>query len=201
MFSGIIQKLGEIVDVSREDDGSGRLLIQCDLWSEPLIPGESIANNGVCLTLTGIQGQTLSFDVLDETFNKTNLGALKKGDIVNLERALRVGDVIGGHFVTGHIDGTGITSAWDQQGRDYIWRIECSNTMTKGMVPKGSISCDGISLTIVDLTEHEFSVHIIPHTVENTNLKRAKVGSKVNLETDMLGKYVARSIEGLNLRK
>jgi len=201
MFSGIVQKLGEVHDVNRKDDGSGRMQIHCDLWPEPLVPGESIANNGVCLTLTSIQDRTLSFDILDETFNKTNLGTLKRGDLVNLERALRVGDVIGGHFVTGHVDGTGITSGWEQQGRDYIWRIESSSTMTRGMVPKGSVTCDGISLTIVDLTDHGFSVHIIPHTVENTNLKRAKIGTMVNLETDMLGKYVARSIEALNLRK
>jgi len=201
MFSGIIQKLGSICMVSRGVDGSGRLSIECDPWQDSLIPGESMAHNGVCLTLTGVEGRQLSFDVLDETFNKTNLGDLKPGDVVNLERALRVGDVIGGHFVTGHIDSTGITTGWEQHGRDFIWRIECPATMTKGMVPKGSIACDGISLTIVDLTDRDFTVHIIPHTVENTNLMRVKVGNKVNLETDMLGKYVARSIEGLNLRK
>jgi len=194
MFSGIVQQVGRIESVVRAADGSGSLIISCEPWPEPLTIGESISNNGVCLTLTGITGNKLSFDLLDETFKKTNLGDLKSGDAVNLERALRVGEVIGGHFVTGHVDGVGITTAWEPKGRDFIWRISCSKTMTDGLVPKGSISCDGISLTIVDLIDGEFSVHIIPHTIECTNLCQSRVGHKVNLETDMLGKYVARLI-------
>ena len=194
MFSGIIQKVGIVENVVRANDGSGRLHISCDPWTEPLTIGESIANNGVCLTLTGISGHVLSFDLLDETFNRTNLGDMQKGDPINLERALRVGDVIGGHFVTGHVDGFGVTSAWEPHGRDFIWRITCDKAITDGMVPKGSICCDGISLTIVDLADGAFTVHIIPHTVEETNLRSVKVGQKVNLETDMLGKYVARLI-------
>jgi len=194
MFSGIVQKLGRLEKVVRGADGSGQLHVSCALWPETLVPGESIANNGVCLTLTKASGNELSFDLLDETFNRTNLGDLKVGDLVNLERALRVGEVIGGHFVTGHVDGVGVTSAWESHGRDFIWRIACGKSMTDGMVPKGSISCDGISLTIVDLKDGEFSVHIIPHTVEHTNLQQVTVGRKVNLETDMLGKYVARLV-------
>lgn len=194
MFSGIIQKVGIINKVERSADGSGRLKIQFDPWPEPIVMGESIANNGVCLTVTGIQGNAISFDLLDETFNRTNLGDLKEGDLINLERSLRLGDTIGGHFVTGHVDGVGVTSAWEPHGRDFIWRIQCPGAITDGMVPKGSISCDGISLTIVDLKDGEFSVHIIPHTIECTNLQRAAAGQKVNLETDMLGKYVARLV-------
>lgn len=201
MFSGIIQKLGEVVEVTRKPDGSGRLIITCDPWMDPLAEGESIANNGVCLTLVAVDGKTLAFDVLDETFNKTNLGDLGQGDVVNLERALRVGDVIGGHFVTGHVDGTGKTSKWERRGRDFVWHIDCPEELTRGMVPKGSIACDGISLTIVDLTDHGFAVHIIPHTVEFTNLIRVQIGSRVNLETDMLGKYVTRSMAGSGFRK
>lgn len=192
MFSGIIQKLGTIRSVERQHDGSGRLVMTCEPWPEPVQPGESIANNGVCLTVTSSSGPELSFDVLDETFNKTNLGDLRPGDVINLERALRVGDVIGGHFVTGHVDGVGVTSAWEPHGRDFIWRIACDRSITDGMVPKGSIACDGISLTIVDLADGVFSMHIIPHTVEATNLRQVRVGANVNLECDMLGKYVRK---------
>lgn len=194
MFSGIIQQVGHIRSVERNADGSGRLTIQCASWSQPLVMGESIANNGVCLTVTGIHDADVSFDLLDETFKRTNLGDLRAGDLVNLERSLRVGDTIGGHFVTGHVDGTGVTSALEPHGRDLVWRIRCANVLTDGMVPKGSIACDGISLTIVDLRDGEFSVHLIPHTIAHTNLQRAAVGQRVNLEADMLGKYVAKLV-------
>jgi riboflavin synthase len=193
MFSGIIQKVGKIEKVERAPDGSGRLTMSCEPWPQPIQLGESIANNGVCLTVTHMDHNTFSFDLLDETFKKTNLGDLKPGDLVNLERALRVGDVIGGHFVTGHVDGVGVTSAWEPIGRDFIWRIQCPIAITDGMVPKGSIALDGISLTIVDLADGAFSVHIIPHTVTHTNLSRIRVGLPVNLETDMLGKYALKA--------
>jgi riboflavin synthase len=194
MFSGIIQKVGVIETVERAADGSGRLTMRCEPWPEPVQLGESIANNGCCLTVTRVENDSFSFDLLDETFKKTNLGDLKAGDLINLERSLRVGDVIGGHFVSGHVDGVGVTSGWEPQGRDFIWRITCDRAITDGMVPKGSICCDGISLTIVDLADGEFSMHIIPHTVACTNLQRAMVGQKVNLEMDMLGKYVAKLV-------
>lgn len=198
MFSGIIQQVGKIKNVIRDSDGSGRLVIETKPWNTKLALGESIANNGVCLTITDINLSddkcVLSFDLLNETFVRTNLGDLKTGDPVNLERALGAGELIGGHFVTGHVDGVGTTTAWEPNGRDFIWRISCSREMALGMVPKGSIACDGISLTIVDLDNESFSVHIIPHTVENTNLCVAKVGQQVNLETDMIGKYVARLV-------
>jgi riboflavin synthase len=195
MFSGIIQKIGVVREVMRRKDGSGRLTIHSEPWTPALVVGESIANNGVCLTVTKSEGPDFTFDLLDETFNKTNLGDLRLDDLVNLERALRMGDTIGGHFVSGHVDGTGTTSAWEPVGHDFIWRIRCPKAITDGMVPKGSIAIDGISLTIVDLTDGEFSVHIIPHTVSHTNLLRVHVGQKVNLETDMLGKYVARLVK------
>lgn len=194
MFSGIIQKVGVIEKVDRAADGSGRLTMRCEPWPEPVQLGESIANNGCCLTVTKVEGDSFSFDLLDETFNKTNLGDLKAGDLINLERSLRVGDVIGGHFVSGHVDGVGVTSAWEPHGRDFIWRIACDSAITDGMVAKGSICCDGISLTVVDLADGSFSMHIIPHTVASTNLQRAAVGQKVNLEMDMLGKYVAKLV-------
>ena len=170
MFSGIVQKIGSIKSIVRKPDGSGRLTVHSEPWSSPLVVGESIANNGVCLTVTQVNGQDFSFDVLDETFNKTNLGDLRMEDIVNLERALRVGDVIGGHFVTGHVDGTGVTSAWEPNGRDFIWCVHCPKALTDGMVPKGSIAIDGISLTIVAKDPESFSVSLVQYTQEHTNL-------------------------------
>lgn len=201
MFSGIVQKVGTVVRVDRNKDGSGRLLVDAAAWDTPIVAGESIANNGVCLTVTKTEGSVMAFDLLHETFERTNLGDLASGSLVNLERALRVGDVVGGHFVTGHVDGYGITTAWQPHGRDFIWRISCARSLSLGMVPKGSIACDGISLTIVDLADDAFSVHIIPHTVEYTNLKSVAIGQKVNLETDMLGKYVTRAVAALDLTK
>lgn len=192
MFSGIIQQVGEVKSVTRGRDGSGTLAIHHRPWHTAIEIGESIANNGICLTVTTCTEHSLAFDVLNETFTRTNLGDLVPGSLVNLERALRAGEVIGGHFVTGHVDGVGTTTAWEPHGRDFIWRIQCPKSMTDGMVPKGSIACDGISLTVVDLIDGEFSVHIIPHTVAGTNLRKAAVGQRVNLETDMLGKYVLK---------
>jgi len=194
MFSGIVQQVGEVKSVTRHRDGSGSLTVHHRPWNTSIEIGESIANNGICLTTTACTTDSLSFDVLDETFVRTNLGDLVPGSLVNLERALRAGDVIGGHFVTGHVDGVGTTTAWQSHGRDYIWRIQCPKIITDGMVPKGSIACDGISLTVVDLIDGEFSVHIIPHTVAGTNLRKAMVGQRVNLETDMLGKYVQKAM-------
>lgn len=194
MFSGIIEKLGTLHSVQRSESGDGRLEVACDPWDQPYQLGESIAVNGVCLTLTASGGGILGFDLLDETFRKTNLGDQAPGDRVNLERSLRLGDTIGGHFVTGHVDGVGTTHAMTPVGRDWIWSIHCGPDLLRGMVPKGSIACDGISLTIVDLTEQGFTVHIIPHTWEQTTVQHHKPGTRVNLEADMLGKYVQRYV-------
>ncbi len=195
MFSGIIEKKGQVKSIVRRDK-DGVLVIDGGTWDRELVIGESIAVNGVCLTLTRHEKGLLSFDVLNETFERTNLGDHQPGMPVNLERSLRVGDTVGGHFVTGHVDGTGVTDSFTPVGRDRIWKIACGEDLTAGMVPKGSIACDGISLTIVDLGPGFFTVHLIPHTCEVTNLSAAKPGNRVNLETDMLGKYVKRILTG-----
>ncbi len=195
MFTGIIQKTGKIVEI-RRSGGSGRLVIEASPWKSPLVLGESIAVNGCCLTVAAMDGSQLSFDVLDETFRKTSLGEKRSGQKVNLERALCVGDSLGGHFVTGHVDGIGEVREIKQIGRDWSFRINASSELLRGMVPKGSIALDGISLTIVELTGEYFSVHIIPHTIEETALGGLKSGATVNLETDMIGKYVQRFLRG-----
>ncbi|HMP72458.1 MAG TPA: riboflavin synthase [Kiritimatiellia bacterium] len=197
MFSGIVQTLGRVDEVKREADGSGILRIAAKDWQESFALGESIAVNGVCLTLTSVEEGVFRFDLLDETFKKTNLGDRVPGDPVNLERSLKVGDLIGGHFVSGHVDGVGVTESVTEVGRDWIWRVKTTPEMLQGMVPKGSISCDGISLTLVDLTEDAFTVHIIPHTWEKTTVHIARPGYRVNLELDMLGKYVKRCFEAM----
>ncbi len=191
MFTGIVQKLGKVVSVERSG-GAGRLTIEAAPWATPLELGESIGVQGVCLTLIKASGSALSFDLLNETFEKTNLGDKKAGSLVNLERALRVGDAIGGHFVTGHVDGVGVLRSITPVGRDWVLEVQSPAERLLEMVTKGSIAIDGISLTLVDLKPDSFTVHIIPHTYQQTTVHALRPGDRINLETDMLGKYVHR---------
>ena len=191
MFTGLVQRTGTLL--AREvSGGSGRLTLQAGNWDSPLVQGESISVQGVCLTLVESAGPVLHFDVLRETFERSSLGQKKVGQRLNLERALRMGDALGGHIVTGHVDGVGRLNGLKPVGRDRAAEIECDKELLADMVSKGSIACDGVSLTIVDLGDHSFVVHIIPHTWESTSFSELAVGSAVNLETDVLGKYVRR---------
>jgi riboflavin synthase len=200
MFTGLVQKTGKLL--ARElSGGSGRLSLQANGWDTPLVRGESISVQGVCLTLVEFGGSVLRFDVLQETLERTSIGLKKPGQRLNLERALRMGDALGGHIVTGHVDGVGRVRGLKQIGRDRAVEIECEQPLLADMVLKGSIACDGISLTIVDLNDHSFVVHIIPHTWETTSFSELKVGEKVNLETDVLGKYVRRILAGGSQKK
>ncbi len=174
---------------------SGRLTVKTGGWAPPIVLGESIAVEGVCLTVVDWDSSTVTFDVLMETFRRTCLSARKVGDLLNLERALRLGDAMGGHVVTGHVDGTGTIRALTRAGRDWVVEVACAPDLLAGMVPKGSIALNGISLTLAELRAESFTVHIIPHTWENTSLAHASVGQAVNLETDILGKYVARLLQ------
>ncbi len=195
MFTGIVQRLGHIVDI-RMEGTAGRITMQPNRpFDRPVKLGDSIAVNGTCLTVAAMDGGKLMFDVLGETFDKTNLGEKTPGDVVNLEQALALGDTLGGHIVTGHVDGTGTVSKIDQVGRDWKFTIECSRDMQMLMVYKGSIALDGISLTVAELTDHGFVVHIIPHTIQETDMSEFKVGTKINLEADILGKHVQRILE------
>lgn len=193
MFTGIIQKKGRVVAVERSG-GPGRLAVAASPWERPLTIGESIAVEGVCLTLTGHRQDVLQFDLLNETFERTNLGDKRNGQHVNLERALRVGDELGGHFVTGHVDGVGTLRKLTPIGRDWILDVACAQELLAQMVVKGSIAVAGVSLTLVEVRRDGFTVHLIPHTWAETSLSELRPGDKVNLETDMLGKYVLRSI-------
>lgn len=196
MFTGLIQKIGRVVSVSvgAED---GRIVVQAEEpWDWPLSVGESISVSGACLTLVSSKDDRLVFDALQETFRRTNLGQKRAGDRVNIERALRAGDALGGHIVTGHVDGVGITRAIRRAGRDWVLEIEVGPGLLDGLVTKGSVACDGASLTIADLKGKTFRVHIIPHTWEHTALSDLKAGGAVNIETDILGKYVKRLLPG-----
>lgn len=192
MFTGLIQKIGTVKRISR---GSGLVLeIGFEPWARPLEKGESVAVNGVCLTVVNFDGRRFTADVLRETESRTGLGELVPGAKVNLERALRAGDPMGGHIVQGHVDCRGAVLAKEPKGRDFRLRIACGRVLAAQSVVKGSITVDGVSLTITGVGEDWLSVDLIPTTAAETTLGAKKVGDKVNLEGDVLGKYVAKSI-------
>lgn len=192
MFTGLIQKTGTVKRISR---GSGLVLeIGFEPWARPLEKGESVAVNGVCLTVVNFDERRFTADVLKETESRTGLGELVPGAKVNLERALRAGDPMGGHIVQGHVDCRGTVLAKEPKGRDFRLRIACGRVLAAQSVVKGSVTVDGVSLTITGVGEDWLSVDLIPTTAAETTLGAKKVGDKVNLEGDVLGKYVAKSI-------
>ena len=199
MFSGIVEARGTVAEVRPEPPGC-RLIVR-----EPKIAGQtrvadSISVNGCCLTVIEVEGPTFGFQAGPETLARTNLGDLKPGAFVNLERALAVGERLGGHFVTGHIDGVGtLQSRQDHGDWSFFW-FELPQRLSRQMASKGSIAVDGVSLTIVDSGPDRFSVALIPYTLAVTTLGPLQVGQKVNLETDVLAKYVERLIEARGWR-
>ena len=191
MFTGLVQQVGRLERISFQGD-AGRLELSAR-FDAPLQIGESVAVNGACLTLVEQRGETLVFDVLRETFDKTALRDKVPGAPLNLERALRLGDPLGGHLVSGHVDGTGDVRRIEAAGRDKVLAVAAPALIAE-IVPKGSIAIDGISLTVVDVVSGDgtFSVHVIPHTWSQTALSALAPGARVNLETDLIGKYVRR---------
>lgn len=194
MFTGIIQKLGMITELDLKDKW-GRIVINAGEWDRPVEAGESVAVSGICLTVTRLTGHQLHFDVLRETFEKTNLGAKKVGGVMNLERALRWGDPMGGHIVIGHVDGVGTVRSIEPVGRDWRFEFSCPPDLMHGMVYKGSVGIDGVSLTLAEVRSDSVVVHIIPFTYEHTSFGRYEVGDPVNVEVDILGKFVRRYVE------
>ena len=194
MFTGLIQQIGTLA--RRETVAGGlRLVFEGAPWNPPLTMGESMAVNGACLTIAQIQGKNFAGDILQETLDRTTLGGKRPGTALNLERALRLGEPLGGHMVTGHVDGIGTVMSLQVKGRDWILRVTCGTDLLRGMVLKGSIAIDGVSLTITELDEHSFAVVLIPFTCERTALGKLKAGNSVNLETDVIGKHVRRTLE------
>jgi len=195
MFTGLIQRVGRLAD--RQVRGTGaRLTIEHAPWETMLVLGESVAVMGACLTVTAREPGWFSCDALAETLDRTTLGRLAVGRAVNLERALRVGDRLGGHFVSGHVDGLGTVEELRPAGADRILRIACDPDLARGMVWKGSIAIDGVSLTLTAAEAAGLEVNLIPLTWEETTLGTLTPGTRVNLETDMIGKYVQRYLGG-----
>ncbi|MCL4477447.1 MAG: riboflavin synthase [Nitrospirae bacterium] len=191
MFTGIIVELGEAASLSRKQSGAS-LAIAAGALAKDAALGDSIAINGACLTVVSRHGNILSFDLSDETLRSTNLGQLKPGDRVNLEPSLKADGKLGGHFVTGHVDAVGRIRSKNLVGNTFEITVEAPEKVTGLLVEKGSIALDGISLTVVDVSEDAFSVVIIPHTARLTTIGFKSAGATVNLEADIIGKYVAR---------
>ncbi|MDA8338502.1 MAG: riboflavin synthase [Nitrospiraceae bacterium] len=195
MFTGLIIEFGEIVSLEKKTE-SARLSLRANEVVKDAALGDSIAINGVCLTAVNIEKDILYFDVSFETLRSTNLGNLKRGDRVNLEPSLRPNSKIGGHFVTGHVEDIGKIRSKTPLGNAVRIEIETQDNVLRYLVEKGSVAVDGISLTVVDVLKDAFSVVIIPHTAKLTTIGFKNVGDTVNLEPDILGKYVAKFLAG-----
>jgi riboflavin synthase len=195
MFTGLVEALGEVVSV--ESDPQGRNLgIRWPGLTEPMQLGESVAVNGCCLTVVSFEGDAFALQAGPETLDRTNLGGLAPGSRVNLERALRVGDRLGGHFVQGHVDATATLDSRKSEGEWDFLRFRIDPEWNPLLVPKGSIALDGVSLTLVDVDNDGFSVMVIPHTQAATTLGSLEPGSRVNVETDILAKHVRKLLQG-----
>ncbi len=197
MFSGIVETLATVHRVA--DDGAGRLLEILVPFAAETRVGDSVALNGVCLTAVKADRQALSFQAGPETLSRTNLGELSAGDRINVERALRLSDRLGGHFVQGHIDAVGQIEARIPQGEWQTLWFRCPPSLAPQLVSKGSIAVDGVSLTLVDVEPSRFSVALIPHTLTSTTLGFKGNGAKVNLETDIIAKLVCKSLQSVGI--
>lgn len=194
MFTGIVKELGQVERIQASADGA-RLTIRAFEIAPRVQVGDSVAINGVCLTVTRKEGEQLWFDAVPETLRRSNLGMLKPGDRVNLEDSLRMGDAMGGHFVQGHVDTTGIVQRLVPEGNAVVMVIRVGEEWMRYLVPKGSVAVDGVSLTVVDVGTSDFSVWLIPHTRMVTTLGLRRAGDEVNVEFDMLAKYIEKLLQ------
>jgi len=193
MFTGLVEALGIIDDVLREGPGVRLLVRAAEIAADTAI-GDSVAINGCCLTAVERDGDVLAFEAGSETLSRTNLGRLAKGSAVNLERSLKVGDRLGGHFVSGHVDAVGTLDQRQDEGPwSFLW-FRVPTVLTRQMASKGSVAVDGVSLTLVDVESERCSVALIPHTLSVTTLGQLQPGDLVNVETDLLAKYVERQL-------
>lgn len=192
MFTGIIEATGTVLRAEPRG-GDLRFTITAPQWNlADVALGDSIAVSGCCLTVVAMDGHALAFDVSNETLSLTTLGDLREGDKVNLEKALRLSDRLGGHLVSGHVDGVGTIAAIDPDARSQRWRIAAPRELMRYIAAKGSVCVDGVSLTVNAVTDESFEVNLIPHTVAATTFGDRHVGDRVNLEIDMLARYVER---------
>jgi len=193
MFTGIIETLGKVEKLEK-DGGNLHITVASEITSELKID-QSVSHNGVCLTVVAIDGNNYTTTAIEETLNKTNLGDLKAGDIVNLERAMLLGARLDGHIVQGHVDQTAVCESITEKDGSWIYTFAYDHKHNNVTIEKGSITVDGVSLTVVDSEKNSFSVAIIPYTHEHTRFHAYKVGTVVNLEFDVVGKYVSRLLE------
>jgi riboflavin synthase len=204
MFTGIIEETGVVEKIERGKK-SIALTVRAKNSARDLKIGGSLAVNGCCLTATKISSRgkfkLIRFDLLTETWTRTNFQSLKTGSLVNLERPLRMGDEFGGHFVTGHIDGVGKILRWEKSGADHVLEIAAPREILRYVIQKGSIAIDGISLTVAGVGKKSFCVWIIPHTLKVAALRERKIGDAVNLEADLLGKYAEKFLAARGARK
>jgi riboflavin synthase len=190
MFTGIIETLGIVKDIVKEEENL-HLTITSSITNELKID-QSVAHNGVCLTVVGIENDNYTVTAIKETIDKTNVGDWKINDIVNLERAMKLGDRLDGHIVQGHVDQVGLCKSVEETDGSWKFTFEYDAALNNITIEKGSITVNGVSLTVVDSKINEFSVAIIPYTFEHTNFKSFKIGTKINLEFDVIGKYVTK---------
>jgi riboflavin synthase len=191
MFTGIVEETGAVISFA-SGEKAWRLVLEAEEVVKDLKLGDSVAVNGCCLTVVGIEGSHISFDLLEESVRLTSIQEVGPGGKVNLERALLPSTRMGGHFVSGHIDGMGVIEAIEPRGQDRFFRIKPDAENLKYIVHKGSITVDGISLTVAEVDECGFAIWLIPHTMEVTNLHTKKPGDRVNLEYDLIAKYVEK---------
>jgi riboflavin synthase len=194
MFTGIIEGICKVTKISQNTKNRSALQMTVDLGkhTKGLKIGQSVALNGVCLSVTKISKNKCNFEMIDETIKKTDLGNLRLGEKVNIERSLKVGDSMEGHFVLGHVDGVGTISKIEKKPKEVKVWFKIPKNLQKFVVKKGSIALDGISLTVVDVNKNIASICLIPHTMNVTNFQSKKVGDKINIETDILGKYILK---------
>ncbi len=195
MFTGLVEEIGEIGAVKRTGD-SIRFSVKAKAVLEGLRIGDSVAVGGICLTVVEMGPEHFSVDATPETLSRTTLENLERGQRVNLERALTLEKPLGGHVVQGHVDGSGRVAGIRKQGNSTVITIHTEPDLLLSMVKKGSITVDGVSLTVADLDDDSFNISVIPHTMEQTNLKERRAGDRVNLEVDIIGKYVHRFLAG-----
>jgi riboflavin synthase len=200
MFTGLIEEVGDVLWIRASERGT-QLQISAPRIAAGIRQGDSVSVNGCCLTVAASRADQLTFDLLQETLDRTNLGALRRDAHVNLERALAADARLGGHFVQGHIDCTAAIVSFERSGADHRLEIELPNDFAHYVAYKGSIAVNGISLTVAEADESHFVVWIIPHTKEQTNLDSARAGDLVNLEFDVIAKYVARMLERYIIRE
>ena len=194
MFTGIVEGVGTVNKISKitKNRSAIEMTIYLGKQVKGLKIGQSVALNGVCLTATKLSKSKCIFEMIEETTKKTDLGNLKVGGVVNIERSLKAGDRLEGHFVLGHVDGVGVIKKIIKKPKEVQVYFEVPKSLAKYVVKKGSIAIDGISLTVVDIKKSLASVSLIPHTIEITNFHTKKVGDKINIETDILGKYILK---------